>query len=180
MGAIKLAVDWLAQIAANEFLRRIGSAILEVLCVGTLGVTPLLAASFLNIHSQDGSVAGSMANLRQYVQLGQLFLYSFAMIGTLLWLLLARSTGAHLLFRVLLGLATLAVAIIAVGVFMQDPRMSTQLNDFLVQVSFGCFFTCLITYFFLLMCESAPPRPAGAAFQPDINKLVQNAEAAGQ
>jgi hypothetical protein len=176
-GLIQAILNSIFQFAVGEFVSRIGTALLEVFCVGTLGLAPLLTASFLDIHLHGAGLTQPLAHLNDFIQLGQLFLYAFAMIGTLVWLLLARSTNAHVLFRIVLGLVTIAITIVSVGIFMQDPTMSTKLSDFLVMMSIVCLIGCLATYFFLLMCESAPVKPAGSSYRKDINKLVGQAEA---
>lgn len=160
----------------NELVQRLGIAILEVGCVGALGVVPLFAAAYLQSSDPSIPVSAATLSLRNLIELGQLYLYSFSLIGTLLWLLLARSNGAHVSLRVVLGFLVLIIAASCIGVYMQNPAMSSKLPAHLVSFSVLCFASCLILYFVLLLCSSSEAPTASETLNRDVKGLVERAE----
>jgi hypothetical protein len=160
--------------SAKQLLYVLGKAFAEVFVVTIFGIFPfLLAVLRYNTIQHPQAGIDIIPVFQQSFSGGQLFLYAFSLLGTLLWLAFFNWTTPIRLHRWLLGLIVLVVGFVLVGLGGIDPTFSTIQNPAIVSLSFWCYGAYTVIYFLLLLEAKQPPPPAGNTFKADAEKLKE-------
>lgn len=155
-----------------ELIHSAGKALAEVLVVTIFGIFPFLLAVLRYNTIQHPQTGIDIAPVfEQSFSGGQLFLYTFSLLGTLLWLAFFDWTAPVRLHRWVLGLAVLLVGFVLVGLGGIDPTFSTIRNQAIVSLSFWCYGLYTLFYFLLLLGAKQTPPAAGATFNADAERL---------
>lgn len=113
--------------------------------------------------------------LWQAISSGQLYLYSFSLLGTLHWLSQKdRDDLSGFPPRKYLSLCVWLPAIIMFIVYSFDPSLSKPLSLTLVQISIGFYLLYVFLYYILLVFEKLPPPDAGAQLARETKTLISN------
>lgn len=133
------------------------SAISEVAVTAILGLAPLLITPLIFNYKNAGSFDFTLG-IEQAIGGGQLFLYAYALFGTVVWLAFIRWDREMHGPRRLLGLIAILAALFIVGMLGVDPTISSIQNQSIIKASFwtyGGFL--LINYLLLFYLEIEPP-----------------------
>lgn len=105
---------------------------------------------------------------------GQLFLYSFSLIGTLIWLSFVRWDIPRIAPRIVIGLIVVVTGFLITSLAGIDPTLSNIKNPFLIDVSYYIYFATILTYYLLLFfCKIEPPSPE-ESLNKGSNDLMQD------
>jgi hypothetical protein len=113
--------------------------------------------------------------LWQAISSGQLYLYSFALLGTLHWLSQKdRKDLNRFPPRKYLSLFVWLPAIIMFIVYSFDPSLSKPLSQTLIRISIGFYLLYVVLYYVLLVFEKLPPPDAGTQISEETDTLILN------
>jgi hypothetical protein len=137
----------------------------EVGLVCGIALVPLLLLPLIEHLRSNLDVPATV--LWQAVSSGQLYLYSFALLGTLHWLSQKdRADRASFPPRKYLSLFLWLPAIIMFIVYSFDPSLSKPLSQTLIWISIAFYVLYVLLYYILLVFEKLPP--------PDVNKTLSD------
>lgn len=137
----------------------------EVGLVCGIALVPLLLLPLIEHLRSNLDVPATV--LWQAVSSGQLYLYSFALLGTLHWLSQKdRADRASFPPRKYLSLFVWLPAIIMFIVYSFDPSLSKPLSQTLIWISIAFYVLYVLLYYILLVFEKLPP--------PDVNKTLSD------
>lgn len=159
----------------GEFLTdRFAKAFAEVAVVTICGILPFLLAvlRYNTIKHPQAGIEIAPVFLESFSG-GQLFLYAFSLLGTLLWLAIFNWTIPRRPLRWILGLCVVIVGFALVGLGGIDPSFSTIQNVEIVGLSKWCYGLFTLIYFLLLLAAKEPPPKAGATFASDAGKMAE-------
>jgi len=145
----------------------------EVSLVCGIALVPLLLLPL--IEHLRSSLDVPVAVLWQAISSGQLYLYSFAMLGTLHWLSQKDSVD-HPAFppRKYLSLFVWLPAIIMFIVYSFDPSLSKPLSHTLIWISIVFYVLYVVLYYILLVFEKLPPPDADKSLSRGAKVLILN------
>jgi hypothetical protein len=145
----------------------------EVLIVTVVGIVPFVLA-VLRHNATNGKV--TEFDIRSvFVSSfsgGQLYLYAFSLLGTLLWLSVFKWTVPQRAYKWILGLIVTLVGFLIAALGGIDPTFSTINNAAIVRLSFYCYGIFVIIYFLLLIGEKEKPPSARATLRDEASALV--------
>jgi hypothetical protein len=145
----------------------------EVLIVCGLSLVPLL---FLPLIAQLRSTSEITGNvLLQAISSGQLYLYSFSLLGTLHWL--SQKDRADLSIfppRKYFSLLVWLPAVVGFIVYSADPSLSKPLSPVLVCISIAIYVLSVALYYVLLVFEKLPPPDTEAHLEKETEKLIND------
>ena len=111
--------------------------------------------------------------LWQAISSGQLYLYSFSLLGTLHWLSQKdRNDLSSFPPRKYLSLFVWLPAIIMFIVYSFDPSLSKPLSLTLIRFSIGFYLLYVVLYYILLVFEKLPPPNAGEQISEETDTLI--------
>lgn len=128
---------------------RLSDALGEVFCVCVVGILPLIFVGLGSIQVTEPASALAAALLNP-VSKGQLFLYSFSLFGSLIWIFI---TQAKVYTRMWLGIYTTAlVAPGAAAIFFygRNPNMDSKMNPYISILSIVFYLLYVLIYIRLL------------------------------
>jgi hypothetical protein len=147
----------------------------EVAFVCGISLIPLLLLPLIEHLRSSLGVPGDI--LWQAISAGQLYLYSFGLLGTLHWLSQKdREDLAKFPPRKYLSLVVWLPAIIMFIVYSFDPFLSKPLSQTLVWTSIAFYVLYVLLYYILLVFEKLPPPDAGAGIEQETKQLMSTYE----
>jgi hypothetical protein len=155
------------------WIRPFLESIAEVLIVTLIGIAPFLLAVIRHNAINDKASEFDIGTV--FVSSfsgGQLYLYAFSMLGTLLWLSIFKWTVPQRAYRWFLALVVVLIGFLIVALGGIDPTFSTINNAAIVRLSFYCYGSFVIIYFLLLIGEKEKPSSARKTFREEANALV--------
>ena len=160
----------------RKLLERVGLALLEAGFVGLVGLIPLVLAPYLNAHDPQVGVEAANGEILNLISSGQLYLYCFSLEATILWLYIENSKYIHIFFSVIIIAAIFIIGIVSIAVFIQNPAMLNRISHHLITLSIVSYISCILIYFFLIMCKSSFAPTLSETFDSDVIKLVKEAK----
>jgi hypothetical protein len=139
---------WLTKFFSDKAAHK--EAVEEVFFVCLISLIPLFALPL--IDELRGTLGGNL--FWSAVSAGQLYLYSFSLLGTLYWL--CQKEHRHLARfppRKYLMLLILLPSILILIVYSFDPAMSKPLTTKLVIISMGVYALYVVLYYVLLVFD---------------------------
>jgi Na+-transporting NADH:ubiquinone oxidoreductase subunit NqrB len=119
--------------------------------------------SEINVNSLFWSAIGA----------GQLYLYSFALFGTLFWLCQKEHENfARFKPRLYLMFIALVPCILIIGIYLLDPSMTKPLAPSLVRTSFWIYGLYIVLYYILLVFDNFQPRGIEEGLQENARTLI--------
>jgi uncharacterized membrane protein len=108
---------------------------------------------------------------------GQLYLYSFGLLGTLLWLVLKdRSETVPFAPRKYLALFVIFPAMAILIVYTIDPTLRRHLSDPLVKASIFFYLLYCLMYYVLLVFDKLPPPDTESWLTQESQQLMAQYE----
>lgn len=152
------------------------NAIQEVGLVCGISLVPLLLLPLIEHLRKNLDFPNDV--LWQAISSGQLYLYSFSLLGTLHWLSQKdREDLGKFPPRKYLSLCVWLPAIIMFIVYSFDPTLSKPLSSTLIHISIAFYFLYVCLYYILLVFEGLPPPDAGRQIAEEVNRLIFNYKA---
>ncbi len=143
----------------------------EVGLVCGIALVPLLLLPLIEHLRSNLEVPATV--LWQAISSGQLYLYSFALLGTLHWLSQKdRADRPYFPPRKYLSLCVWLPAIIMFIVYSFDPSLSKRLSRTLILISIIFYLLYVVLYYVLLVFEKLPPPPANKSLSDGAEVLI--------
>lgn len=143
----------------------------EVALVSVISLVPLLLLPL--IEHLRSNLGVQITVLWQAISAGQLYLYSFSLLGTLHWLSQKDRANLHRFPpRKYLSLFVWLPAIIMFIVYSFDPTLSKPLSHTLVWISIASYILYVSLYYVLLVFEKLPPPETGKTLETDAKSLM--------
>lgn len=145
----------------------------EVGLVCGIALAPLLLLPLIEHLRSNLEVPATV--LWQAISSGQLYLYSFALLGTLHWLSQKdRADRASFPPRKYLSLCVWLPAIVMFIVYSFDPSLSKPLSQTLIWISIAFYLLYVLLYYVLLVFEKLPPPDASKSLSHGADVLILN------
>lgn len=148
-------IYWIRQFFSRP--RTHGLAISQVAVTTIFALAPLLITALVFNYKNEGNFDFE-AGVKQAVGGGQLFLYAYGLIGTIIWLAFIKWDRQMHGPRRLLGLITILASFLIVGMLGLDPTISSAKNIAIIKASYWTYAGFLfINYLLLFYLEIEPP-----------------------
>lgn len=144
----------------------------EVAYVSLFSLFPLLMLPVIENVKSRGSVSGS--TFWEAISAGQLYLYSFSLLGTVMWLN-AKDKKENVSFtpRKWLETCLLFPAFLILIIYSNDPALSKPLSSFLVKTSIAVYLLYTLLYYIHLVFDKLPTMSLEEAINSDVNELIR-------
>jgi len=167
---------WIRQFLSDRNAHRLAAE--EVFFVCVISLTPLVVLAVIDQMHAAGLEVSEL--FWEAIGAGQLYLYSFALLGTLFWLcqkehenLERFSPRKYLMFFVFVP------SILIFVIYALDPTMSKPLRPAFVTASFVVYLLYVVLYYILLVFDHIEPPPVEQGLQEEANILIDDYEQVG-
>lgn len=147
------------------------SALAEVVVTAVISLVPLFITAIVFNYKNIG-IFDFASGTSGAVGGGQLFLYAYALLGTIFWLAFMRSDQPMNAPRRIIGFLTFVAALFIVALLGLDPTISNAKNPFILTASYwtyGCF---LIAQYLLLFFVGIDPPTAEKSIAGSTKDLI--------
>lgn len=158
----------------KQFFSRPGthwSAFQEVAVTAVISLVPLFITAVV-FNYKNSSVFDLTSGLEGAVGGGQLFLYAYALLGTIFWLSFMRSDRLMNAPRRIIGFLTFIAALFIVSLLGLDPTISEAKNPAILKASYWTYFLFLISHYLLLFFVEIDPPPASKSIANSARDLI--------
>jgi hypothetical protein len=147
---------WLTLFFSNrDFHRR---ALEEVFVVIIFSIFPLLLLPFVaSLKLSPDAPFDFTTTIWSAVASGQLYLYSFSLFGTIIWLLVEDVSSRAFPPRKYFSVAAILTAFLCLFVYGSDPGLTKPLNPILVRISIWIYVAYMLMYYALQRRRNHPP-----------------------
>jgi hypothetical protein len=153
---------WLRQFFSDRSAHRLAAE--EVFFVCAISLLPLIMLAVIDQFRQEStSVSGLFWNA---IGAGQLYIYSFSLLGTLFWLCQKEHENferfeprRYLMFLIWIP------SVLIILIYALDPTLSVPLKHNFVQASFCIYGLYVVLYYVLLVFDNLEP--------PDLENFLQ-------
>lgn len=162
---------WLNLFFSNwEYHKR---ACAEVFVVSVVSIFPLLTLPFIASLKSGADIPFDVANtIWAAVSAGQLFLYSFAMLGMIIWLSVEDLASKAFPPRKYFIVAAFLTGFLCLLAYEADPSLSKPLNPFIVRMSMWIYGGYLLMYYMLLVFKMLRAPPLSESVETDVDRLM--------
>jgi len=162
---------WLALFfSKREFHRR---AFEEVFVVIVVSIFPLLLLPFIDgIRLSAETPFDFTATIWSAVASGQLYLYSFALFGTLIWLCVEDVSSRPFPPRKYFSIAAILTAFLCLLVYSFDPSLTKPLNPVLVTISAWIYAAYVMMYYALLVFKMLRAPSVSDTVDNEVTTLI--------
>lgn len=154
------------------------SAFQEVAVTAVVSLVPLLITAVI-FNYKNENVFEFGAGVKGAIGGGQLFLYAYALLGTIVWLAFMKSDRPMNAPRRILGFLTFIAALFIVALLGLDPTISNAKNPFILKASYVTYGAFLIAHYLLLFFVEIDPPPAGQSIADSTKGLMDKFEQMG-
>ncbi len=145
----------------------------EVFVVAIFSIFPLFLLPFIASIKSTAETPFDLAGaLWSAVSAGQLYLYSFATFGMLIWLCVEDVTNKPFAPRKYFVIAAILPAFLCLLVYGSDPGLSKPLNPIVVQISIWIYCGYLLIYYALLVFKLVRAPILNEAVDDEVNSLI--------
>ena len=149
---------WLRQLFTRP--REHFSSLIEVFVTAVFALLPLALAAIKYNYEKAGDNFVFDQIVRQAFGGGQLFLYSYALIGTIIWLSLVKWDRPATAPRRFFGFITIIGSLTLVYLLAIDPTLSSAKNYLIIEARYWAYASfLLINYLLLFYMNIDPPTP---------------------
>jgi uncharacterized membrane protein len=160
--------DWNAHLQAAE----------EVFFVCVIALIPLIALAVIDQLRTTGIEVSHL--FQEAIAAGQLYLYSFALLGTLFWLCQKEHENlARFPPRKYLMFFVFVPSVLILVIYAIDPTMSKPLRPTFVTASFVVYSLYVALYYVLLVFDHLEPPPIEEGLQQEAHTLIEEYEQTG-
>jgi hypothetical protein len=162
---------WISLFFSNrDFHRR---AFEEVLVVTIFSIFPLLLLPFVaSIKVSAEAPFDFTKSIWSAVASGQLYLYSFSLFGTLMWLCVEDVSSREFAPRKYFSIAAILAAFLCLIVYGFDPGLTGQLNPVLVQISIWIYAIYVLMYYALLVFKMLRAPSISDTVDAEVKNLI--------
>jgi hypothetical protein len=162
---------WLRQFFSNRGFHR--KAFEEVLVVAIVSIFPLVLLPFIASARASANISFPFeAEIWSAVSSGQLYLYSFSLFGTIIWLCVEDVSAKAFPPRKYFVIAAILSAFLCVVIYSLDPSLSKPLNPVLVSVSIWIYVIYLLMYYSLLVFKMLRAPDLTETLEVDVGNLI--------
>lgn len=162
---------WLLLFFSNRAFHR--RAFEEVFVVSAVSIFPLVLLPFIAAAKASAQTPFDIADtLWSAISSGQLYLYSFAMFGMIVWLCVEDVSNKQFAPRKYFVLAAIFPAFLCLLVYRLDPGMSKPLNPVLVEISIGIYAAYLLMYYSLLVFKMLRAPSIDLTVDTEVDRLI--------
>jgi hypothetical protein len=159
---------------SKEFARYLSlSAFLEVTVTTALSLVPLLAIGLV-AFVKNTTGTSLVDALFEPVNRGQLFLYCFSTLATVLWLIFYDSGQ---LSRITIGPLVVILILYVVLLLGVDPQMTSLTNPTIIESSYYIYTISVFLHLIILSIKNAKPPSVDEAIESGVGNLEANVDA---
>lgn len=103
---------------------------------------------------------------------GQLYLYSFSLFGTLIWLCVEDVSNKEFPPRKYFSIAAILAAFLCLLVYGYDPSLTKPLNPVVVQISIWIYVAYVLMYYALLVFKMLRAPSVTDTVDTEVNNLI--------
>ena len=162
---------WLALFFSNrEFHKR---AFEEVFVVVVVSIFPLVLLPFIASARLSADTPFDFAStIWSAIASGQLYLYSFSLFGTLIWLCVEDVSSREFPPRKYFSIAAILTAFLCLLVYSFDPGLTKPLNPVLTKISIWIYVTYVLMYYALLVFKMLRAPSVSDTVDQEVNNLI--------
>lgn len=162
---------WLTLFFSNrEFHKR---AFEEVFVVIVVSIFPLLLLPFIaSIRLSAETPFDFTSTIWSAVASGQLYLYSFSLFGTLIWLCVEDVSSREFPPRKYFSIAAILAAFLCLLVYSFDPNLTKPLNPVLVKISIWIYGVYVLMYYALLVFKMLRAPSVSDTVDHEVKNLI--------
>jgi hypothetical protein len=164
---------WIGLFFSNgEFHRR---AFEEVLVVAVVSIFPLLILPFIASAKSAAETPFLLtATIWSAISSGQLYIYSFSLFGTIIWLCVEDVSQKTFAPRKYFVIAAILSAFLCLLVYSADPALSKVLNPVLVKTSIWIYGIYLAMYYALLVFKMLRAPGIDETVEENVSRLIRS------
>ena len=145
----------------------------EVFVVSVVSIVPLGLLPFIASMKADPSAPFDLgATIWAAISSGQLFLYSFAMLGMIIWLSVEDVSSKPFPPRKYFIVVAVLAAFLCMLVYESDPGLSRPLNPVIVKISIWIYCGYLGMYYALLVFKMARAPSLEETVNAEVGDLI--------
>lgn len=146
-------------------------ALHEVMVVCIISLVPLLALAVIDeLRSKEANFEALFSSA---LGAGQLYLYSFSLLGTLFWLCQKEHENfARFEPRIFIMLFIFAPFVLILIIYSVNPTMTKPLSAGFVTTSYVVYALYVLVYYVLLVFDHLEPPAVEAGLQKAANSLI--------
>jgi hypothetical protein len=156
------------------WLFHIFTALYEVLFVTICGLLPFLFAVLRFNYSSEKTFEIS-AVFKEAFSGGQIYLYAFSMLGSLVWISLLDWRKPYRGMRSAIGGIVVLIGLTVTALGGIDPSFSKIGNPLIIDLSYYCYGLFIFLWFLLLLLDKEPPPSFNSTMRSEANDLAQRA-----
>jgi hypothetical protein len=146
----------------------------EVLVVSIVSIAPLALLPFIASMKASAETPFDLENtVWAAISSGQLYLYSFAMLGMIIWLSVEDVSTKPFPPRKYFIIAALLSAFLCLLVYETDPGLTKPLNPLVVKVSIWIYVGYLAMYYSFLVFKMVRAPSLGETVDTEVNDLIK-------
>lgn len=158
----------------KQFFTRPGThlnALSEVIVTAIISLVPLFVTAVV-FNYKNANVFDFTAGVEGAVGGGQLFLYAYALLGTIFWLAFMKWNRPMNAPRRIIGFMAVIAAFFIVSLLGLDPTISNAKNSLILQASYWTYGGFLIAHYLLLFYVDIEPPTAEESLAVSTKDLV--------
>jgi hypothetical protein len=169
---------WITLFFSNrDFHRR---AFEEVFVVTLVSIFPLLLLPFVaSIKLSAETPFNFTSTVWSAVESGQLYLYSFSLFGTLIWLCVEDVSSRAFPPRKYFSIAAILAAFLCLLVYGYDPGLVKPLNPVLVRISIWIYAAYVLMYYALLVFKMLRAPSISDTVDNEVKNLISKSRKTG-
>jgi len=145
----------------------------EVFVVSVFSIAPIGLLPFITSLKADARTPFDLeATIWAAISSGQLFLYSFAMFGMIIWLSVEDVTSKPFPPRKYFIVVAVLAAFLCMLVYETDPTLSRPLNPVIVKISIWVYCGYIAMYYALLVFKMARAPSVDQTVDADVGDLI--------
>jgi hypothetical protein len=165
---------WIKQFFSNRAFHI--RAAEEVVFVAIVSILPLLVLPVLSSVKAPEAPFAFGKIVWEAIASGQLYLYSFALFATIMWLCVEDISNKEFPPRKYFVLGSLGTAFLCILVYGADPTLSKPLNPTLVNISVCIYVAYLVMYYSLLVFKMLRAPAVSETTATNVSRLISKSE----
>lgn len=163
---------WISQFFSSwEFHKK---ALAEVFIVSVVSIFPLVLLPFIASAKAPAEVPFDLTEtLWSAIAAGQLYLYSFSLFGTIIWLCVEDVSDKAFPPRKYFTVASTLSSFMCLLIYSLDPSLSKPLNRALVYTSIGIYSLYLLMYYALLVFKMLRAPDLAVSLNAGASRLIR-------
>jgi hypothetical protein len=149
----------------------------EALFVSIVSLIPLLLLPFITSLKAPADIPFDFwSAIWSAVASGQLYLYSFSLFGTIMWLCVEDVSSKEFPPRKYFALGGIGTAFLCLVVYGTDPGLSRPLNPVLIKASIYIYGAYLVMFYALLVFKMLRAPGVDETLSAGADRLIRNSQ----